>query len=220
MAQKSKNARAMSRRRRDGIILLCLMPVAALIALEHSPIGRKWQLWLSRAKQTSPHDFNKYHGETFTVIHVVDGDTLDIDIADSNESHTRVRLWGVDAPETKSQEYGVMHFGPEAAEFAQKLASGKRVTVYLDQGHQTRDAHGRLLAYVQLPDRKYLNEVLLAEGYAYADLRSRHSFYNKYIQLEAAARTLKKGLWQTVKREQMPSWLQRQKPTFLLNRSK
>lgn len=205
----------MSRRRRSGIALLCLVLAAVFVALDHSAIGRKWQLWLTSAQQSPAHDFNKYHGKTFMVIHVVDGDTLDIDIADSNQSRTRIRLQGVDAPETGSEEFGVMYFGPEAAEFARKLVLGKRITVYLDEGSQTRGKYGRLLAYVQLADRSYLNEALLAEGFAYADLRFRHSLYNKYVQLEANGRSSRKGLWQGVKREQLPDWLQRKKPTLL-----
>jgi endonuclease YncB( thermonuclease family) len=61
-----------------------------------------------------------------------------------------------------------------------------------------------------------LNEVLVAEGFAYADLRFRHSFYNKYKQLEATARSQKKGLWKEVTRSQLPEWLQRKKPNLLL----
>ena len=88
------------------------------------------------------------------------------------------------------------------------LTLGKKVTVYLEE-HRTRGKYGRLLAYVQLPDRRFLNEVLLIEGFAYADLRFGHSFYNRYKQLEAAARSQKKGLWAGVTPEQLPEWLQK-----------
>jgi len=63
-----------------------------------------------------------------------------------------------------------------------------------------------------------LNELLVAEGYAYADLRFRHSHYNKYKQLDSAARTQKKGLWAEVTRDQLPQWLQEKKPTLLLDK--
>jgi micrococcal nuclease len=149
------------------------------------------------------------------VVNVVDGDTIYIDIPDSNRAHTRVRLWGVDTPETKHEQRGVMFFGPEAAEFTRKLAHGKKVQIYLDEGNRTRGKYGRLLAYVKLPDDGFLNEVLLSEGFAYADLRFHHSFYNKYKQLEASARSSKKGLWENVTREQLPEWLQREKPNLL-----
>jgi micrococcal nuclease len=107
-----------------------------------------------------------------------------------------------------------MYFGPEAADFTTKSSLGKQVTVYLEE-HSTRDKYGRLLAYVKLPDGKFLNEALLAEGFAYADVRFRHSFYHKYQQLEAAARSQKKGLWEKATRDQLPEWLQERNPKLL-----
>ncbi len=199
----------MSRRRRAGIIVLCLLAVVLFAWLDH-----KWQPQ-PKTEEQAANDFQKYHAKTFTVVKVVDGDTIDIDIPDVNDSYTRIRLWGVDTPETKNPNVGLMYFGPEAAEFATKLVLGKPVTVYLDEGNNTRGKYGRLLAYVQLPDGRFLNEALLTEGYAYADLRFRHSLYNKYKQLDASARGLKKGLWEKVAREQLPEWLQRMKPNLL-----
>ena len=43
-------------------------------------------------------DFQKYHRKTFTVLEVIDGDTLDIDIPDGEHDDTRIRLIGVDTP--------------------------------------------------------------------------------------------------------------------------
>jgi len=204
----------MSRRRRAGIIVLCLLLVVVFVWLDNSPIKSKWWPQPKTEKQAA-HDFEKYHAGTFTVVNVVDGDTIDIDIPDAQYEHTRIRLWGIDTPETKNPKVGVMYFGPEAAEFATKLVLGKPITVYLDEGNNTRGKYGRLLAYVQLPDGRFLNEVLLTEGFAYSDLRFRHSLYNRYKQLDASARSLKKGLWEKVTREQLPEWLQRMKPNLL-----
>ncbi len=205
----------MSRRRRAGIIVFCLLAVVLFVWLDYCHIRSKWQSQPKSEEQAKAYDFQKYHTKTFTVVKVVDGDTIDIDIPDVNDSYTRIRLWGIDTPETKNPDLGVMYFGPEAAEFATKLVLGKPVTVFLDEGNNTRGKYGRLLAYVQLPDERFLNEVLLTEGYAYADLRFRHSFYNKYKQLEASAHSGKKGLWKTVLPEQLPGWLQREKPYLL-----
>ena len=215
MSKQNKNPYAMSRRRRAGIFVLCLLVVAVFVWLDHSHIRGKWQSQPKSEEQAKAYDFQKYHTKTFTVINVVDGDTIDIDIPDGNNNSTRIRLWGIDTPETKNPKVGVMYFGPEAAEFARKLVLGKQVTVYLDEGNNTRGKYGRLLAYVKLPNDGFLNEVLLTEGYAYADVRFRHSLYNKYGQLEARARSLKKGLWENVSREQLPEWLQRMKPKLL-----
>jgi endonuclease YncB( thermonuclease family) len=49
---------------------------------------------------------------------------------------------------------------------------------------------------------------MLTEGYAYADSRFSHSFYNKYRQLQSRARSSKKGLWLKVTPDQLPEWLQ------------
>ena len=207
----------MSRRRRSAIFALCLLLLAVIIWLDHSPFRQGWQTQPQTSEQAKAYDFEKYHAKTFTVVNVVDGDTIDIDVPDGEHNRTRIRLWGVDTPETKNPKLGVMYFGPEAAEFTTKLALEKQVTVYLEE-HRTRGYYDRLLAYIQLPDRRFLNEVLLAEGFAYADLRFKHSFFNKYKQLEASARSAKKGLWKDVTREQLPQWLQRKKTTLLLNK--
>jgi micrococcal nuclease len=191
-----------------------LLLVVVFVWLDHSPIRSKWRPQPKSDQQVRANDLEKYHAGTFTVVNVVDGDTIDIDIPDGQFEHTRIRLWGIDTPETKNPKVGVMYFGPEAAEFATELTLRKNVTVYLEE-HSTRGKYGRLLAYVQLPDKRFLNEVLLTEGYAYADLRFRHSLYNRYKQLDASARSLKKGLWENVTREQLPEWLQRMKPNLL-----
>ena len=199
---------AMSRRRKNGIIFLCLLAVIFLIWFDHSLIGRYRQLPAKSEEQAKASDLEKYHGKTFTVVNVIDGDTFDIDIPDGRHQNTRIRLLGIDTPETGGEESGVMYFGPEATEFTKKLALGKSIMVYLDSPNPTRGKYGRLLAYVKLPDGGFLNEVLLTEGYAYADSRFSHSFYNKYRQLQSRARSGKKGLWQHVTPEQLPQWLQ------------
>jgi len=197
----------MSRHRRTGLIIVGLLAALLAVWFDHSQLGHRWWRQAKSGQPTSSNDLEKYHAKTFTVINVVDGDTLDIDIADGKYDHTRVRLWGIDTPETKNPKTGVMYFGPEASEFTKKLALGKPVTVYLDET-RTRDKYDRLLAYVKLPEGGFLNEVLLTEGFAYSDLRFKHDFYNKYKQLEAGARSRKKGLWEKVTPEQMPQWRQ------------
>ena len=205
----------MSRHRRLLIVCVCVAAAALLLWLDHNRPERQRQPQAESEERARAFDIEKYHGKTFTVANVVDGDTIDIDTPDGEYEHTRIRLWGVDTPESKSPKVGVMYFGPEAAEFAKKTVLGRNVRVYLDEGNRTRGYYGRVLAYLQLEDKRFFNEVLVAEGYAYADLRFRHSHYNKYKQLESAARGQKKGLWREVKREQMPEWLQKKKPTLL-----
>ena len=198
----------MSRRRRTAFIVSAVLLAAAIILLDHN--RHKTRLNRPTAVKTTSSDLAKYHQKTFTVINVVDGDTFDIDIGDGKYDKTRIRLWGVDTPETKSEKYGVMYFGPQATEFTTKLTLGKQVAVYLSE-ERTRGKYGRLLAYVKLPDGRFLNEVLIEDGFGYADLRFKHSFYNKYQQLGASAKRNKKGLWKNVTRDQLPEWLKNSK---------
>lgn len=205
--EQDKPAFAMSRCRKNGIIFTCLLLVLFLVWLDNTLIARRWQLPAKSEEQAKASDIEKYHGKTFTVVNVLDGDTFDIDIPDGWDKHTRIRLLGIDAPETGGRQSDAMYFGPEAAEFTRKLALGKAVTVYLDSPNPTRGKFGRLLAFVKLPDGGFLNEVLLTEGYAYADTRFSHSFFNKYRQLQSRAKSGKKGLWQNVTPNQIPEWL-------------
>jgi len=202
-----KPASAMSRRTKAAITALCLLLVAFAVWLDNENTSQTNNQPKTQESQILS-DFDRYHQKSFLVVNVVDGDTIDINIPDANKSTTRIRLWGVDTPETKHPQRGVMYFGPEASEETRELTLGKQVTVYLEE-RDTRGYYGRLLAYVQLPDRSYLNETLLSEGFAYADVRFRHSFYNKYKQLEATAKAAKKGLWEKVQPDQMPNWRQK-----------
>ncbi len=213
MPKRRKITFAMSKSRRSFIFALCALAVSFVVWLDHNSTGFRQSI-PQTSRQVRSGDIEKYHAKTFTITHIVDGDTLDINVPDGNYDHTRIRLWGVDTPETKKPNTPVMYFGPEACDFAAESALGKEVTVYLDE-KRTRDKYDRLLAYIQLPDGRYLNELLLSEGFAYADLRFKHNFYNKYMQLEASARSNKKGLWAGVTREQLPEWLQREKPNLL-----
>lgn len=213
-SKQDKPAYAMSKRRKNGIAALLLLLFAALVWLDYSPrTNRRPDRYGEPTKQS---DFEKYHSKSFDVVNVIDGDTLDIDAPDGADEKTRIRLLGIDAPEAGYGNNIQMYFGPESTEFAGQLARGKTVTVFLDEVSDTRGKYGRLLAYVRLPDGRFLNEVLLEEGYAYADLRFRHSLYNSYKQKQSTARSLEKGLWKQASREKLPEWLQKREPALLL----
>jgi endonuclease YncB( thermonuclease family) len=194
------------------VISFCLTLAALLIGLDRSVTGPRWSRFRSPRHQTISADLARYDLKTFPVVRVVDGDTLHLDVPDGGGRVTKVRLLGIDAPEMGDAQRKPMYFAEEATRFARDLALGKTVTVYLDQQAGSRDKYDRLLAYIALPDGRFLNEELLLGGYAYADLRFRHSYYYKYRQLEASARALKAGLWAGVFPEQMPAWRQRTAP--------
>ena len=159
-------------------------------------------------------DQQKYHQREFTVLEVVDGDTIDLDCSDGQDAYTRVRLLGIDTPETKHPQLGVMYYGPEAGGYVQKLVEGKTVTVLLDTTADQRDYYGRLLAYIRLADGTILNETIIRQGYGYADLRFDHSQAAEYEALMNKAIDSKTGLWKMVTRDQFPPWLRQKRPTL------
>ena len=204
----------MSRYRRNWIFSLCLLFLFALASVDkiaHQKIYRP----NSPPALIIADDTRKYNGQTFKVVKVVDGDTLDIDCPDGKYNHTRIRLLGIDTPEISHSGSASMYFGPQAADFVRQHVLNQTVCVYLDSINKTRDKYDRLLAYVQLPDNTFLNEVLLEKGMAYADLRFKHQFYSRYPQLESLARHNKIGLWEHVTHDQFPEWLKQKNPNLL-----
>ena len=151
-------------------------------------------------------DFARYHDRIFAVTRILDGDTFEIDAPDGSYASTRVRLWGVDSPETAHGPNDAMHYGPEASAFARRLLSGRSVRILLCD-RQTRDKYDRLLAYAVLETTgENFNELLLSEGMAYADWRFPHPLSNEFKKRERDARKNGIGLWADITPEQMPFW--------------
>lgn len=121
------------------------------------------------------------------VVRVVDGDTL---LLDGNE---RVRLIGVNTPESVDPRRPVEKFGKEAASFTRSLVEGKQVRLEFDQ--ERRDRYGRTLAYVYLPDGTLVNEVIIREGYGFAYTRFPYKRMERFRSLEREAREQGRGLW-------------------------
>lgn len=98
-----------------------------------------------------------------TVVEVIDGDTVDLDFGGRRE---RVRLLGVDAPESVHPSVPTQCFGPEASQaLGALLPSGAAVRVERD--HEARDRYDRLLLYLyRLEDDLFVNRWLLDNGLA------------------------------------------------------
>ena len=214
MTSAGKVRYAMSKRLRNRLFAAVLISSLALILFDHLA-GEKFRKSLPARIGLRGEDAKKYHQKTFRVIKIVDGDTLDIDIPDGKYQTTRIRLLGVDTPETKKPGESPMYFGPEAGTYVSKTALGQNVTIIIDTVSDVRDRYARLLAYIILPDSRVLNEELIINGYGYADLRFPHSDYEKYAALQESAIESKVGLWDQVTRDQIPKWLLRERPGIL-----
>lgn len=141
-----------------------------------------------------------------TVVHVVDGDTVDVRFADGTEE--RVRLLGVDTPEvhtdvspgefegvpdTEAGRSCLRSWGERASAYATDRLAGASVTIEFDAESDRRGGYDRLLAYVTV-DNESFNRALLAEGYARlydSELTER----DDYAAVERRARANATGLW-------------------------
>ena len=151
-------------------------------------------------------DYIRYNEKSFRVVHVVDGDTLDVDEPDGGKPATRIRLWGVDTPETKAPHKPIQHFGLEASAFTTRACEGKTVRLQLVRG-KTRGKYHRLLAYVLLSDGTMLNSELIRQGYGYADPRFAHPHMTRFQDLQAKARQAHLGLWKDLKLTDLPYYM-------------
>ncbi len=117
----------------------------------------------------------------------VDGDTLLL------RSGERVRLIGVDTPESVHRDKPVEYFALEASNFTKKMAQKK--FVWLEYGSEPKDIYDRILAYVYLEDGTFLNAELIKQGYAFAYRKFPHRFLDDFQEYERQARFNAVGLW-------------------------
>lgn len=99
-------------------------------------------------------------GDDTSVVRVVDGDTIEV------SGGARVRLIGIDTPETVDPGRPVQCFGPEATRYAKELLPvGTRVRLVYDV--ERLDRFGRTLAYVhKLADGVFVNAAVARNGFA------------------------------------------------------
>lgn len=171
--------------RKAGALILALLIIVAISVLDRAggvlPVADDWR---------------RYHDQEFEVARVIDGDTIELRVADRDKATTKVRLWGVDTPEvakTGSSE-PAEPWADEATAFTRERLEGKEVTLIL-QRHRLRGGYGRLLAYVILPDGSDLSAQLIEQGYSKHDDRWSHDRSEAYAALELRARRAGRGIW-------------------------
>lgn len=129
----------------------------------------------------------------YPVTRIVDGDTFWVD--DGSEKGIKVRLTGVDAPETRNSRNKVKAaFGDESTRYLTGLITGKRVRLEYDI--DTLDQYGRTLAYVYLEDGTFVNANMLKEGYAMVlTVPPNVKYTEEFVKLARKARERNRGLW-------------------------
>jgi len=128
-----------------------------------------------------------------TVVGVVDGDTVVIDLDGSTET---VRLLGIDTPETVHPDRPPECFGKQASVRMAELLPASTV-VLVTRDVEARDRYDRLLAYVaRAEDGLVVNRAMVVEGYASAlHIDPNDGMRNELAAAEARARADGRGLW-------------------------
>ncbi|MGI9456650.1 MAG: thermonuclease family protein [Aeoliella sp.] len=126
----------------------------------------------------------------YRVDRVVDGDTLRL------ASGARVRLQGIDTPETVKRDHPVEPWGPEATTFTQQFVADAGDNVQLTFGKERVDRYGRQLAFVW-HEHTLLNEELVRAGLARARLDYRYSgtMKRRLATAQEEAQAAGRGIW-------------------------
>jgi micrococcal nuclease len=127
------------------------------------------------------------------ILRVVDGDTVVARLPGGDE---KVRLIGIDTPETVDPRKPVQCFGKEASNRTKELLP-PGTAIRLERDVEARDRYGRLLAYVyRADDGTFVNLALAEEGYAQPlTIPPNVAYTSQFSAAAAAARTAGRGLW-------------------------
>lgn len=134
--------------------------------------------------------FTVASAEWAKVKYVIDGDTIIL------ENNQRVRLVGIDAPETKS-EYNpeAEYYGKEAKQFLRQLIQKKTVWLEGEETQPEYDKYGRRLAYIFSEDKTFINRELVRLGYAETIQYFPYKYKEEFISLEKEAKGKFLGMW-------------------------
>lgn len=131
----------------------------------------------------------KSKGVLVPVVKVIDGDTVDVTYKGEK---VRVRISGINTPETVDFEEDVQCFGPEASARAKELLSGREVLLETEGEY---GKYGRLIGYLRLENGEDFGEKMIEEGYAWSYDVYPHARLSIYEQAEIVARENARGLW-------------------------
>ena len=128
-----------------------------------------------------------------TVSRVIDGDTIDVAVGGDT---VRIRLIGVDTPESVHPSKPVECYGREASAFLRELAQGRAVSLEIDPSQDEVDRYGRWLRYIWLDGGTLVNREIIARGYGFEyTFRTPHAYRDEFRAAEAQARDAGLGMW-------------------------
>lgn len=170
----------------DRILLLVLLVLSGLITQREAV-----QLGLSsitQATSTSTPTAPPERKGFVLVTRAVDGDTLELSTGE------RVRMVGIDTPESVHPTKGVQCFGKEASVYTNSLVANKWVR--MERDITDKDRYGRLLRIIYMEDGTMLNDTLVRQGYAMVYTYPPDvTFIPQFREAQSEARLAGRGLW-------------------------
>lgn len=129
---------------------------------------------------------------TYSVATFYDGDTFGIKM---NGKVEKIRLIGVDTPETHHPDIAAQCFGEKASTFTKDLVGSQQVRLEADPLSTNRDRYDRLLRYAYLPDGRLINAEIIKSGYGFAYTSFPFTKIDEFKQFQDDAQAAKTGLW-------------------------
>jgi len=177
------------RRKKFIFSLLAFLILAFYQRLEIGALPNEKSVVLS---EKSGKEISQNKREEAKIIRVIDGDTVEVLLSGQKE---KVRVIGINTPETIDPRRPVQCFGKEASSHAKEILTEQNVVLESDSTQTNRDKYNRLLRYI------FLNEVdfgksMIAEGFAYEyTYNIPYKYQSDYKEAEKEARNAQKGLW-------------------------
>jgi micrococcal nuclease len=125
------------------------------------------------------------------VENVVDGDTIDvlIDLGFDILFSSRVRLAGIDTPESRTKDLKEKALGLESKEYLKKSLKDAKSVVIKTEKIDSSEKYGRILGWVYVNgDTVSLNDMMINDGYAWGYLGD-----TKVKDFDALAKARKKS---------------------------
>jgi micrococcal nuclease len=146
--------------------------------------------------------------ENARVVFVIDGDTVDVAFVDparptksvkgtpTKEHRERVRLIGIDTPETRKPDTPVECFGKQASQSLEALLP-KGTNILIERDIEERDRYGRLLGYIfRADDGLFVNLEMVRAGMALPlTFPPNIAYTDEFLAAGEAARDAQVGLW-------------------------
>ncbi len=172
-----------------GILL-----IVVLFSVFELTIFQKENSFQQTTKDVVPRSATAENERIVTLVsRVLDGDTIAFE---GNGKEEKIRLIGIDAPESVDPRRPVQCFGAESSRRMHELLDGRTITVTTDPTQDRYDKYGRLLAYVFRDDGLFVNKAMLEEGYAYEyTYITPYKEQPAFIAAERLAHDNAAGLW-------------------------